>query len=553
MLRKSLLCVTLLGLAAMPAVAQEGKTPPTVTMQIRSFEDLISTVNTVSKTIGKEEFAEQLDDLIKLYAGEKGLEGVDPKRPWGLYVKLGEDLGSVSAVAMLPVSDKKALLDLLENLNFPAKKNEAGLYVVRIPDQFFDIGIRFANKYAYITGLNLDVLAPDKLATPGQVFALGKPGLLQATVRVNQIPKAFKDIAISKLEEGVTEEKGKLAPGATDLQIRLRNQVIDTTFQQAVEFLRNGQEVTMAFDVDAAKKEITTSMTVDATKGSKLAKDIAYVSSMKTAFGSLAKMDGAIHAFARMSLPQDIKKAAIPAIEEAMEIAVEKERNPQKRKAIDMVLKALKPSLTSGELDKGVVIQTHDSGRITAVAAVGMVKGKAVETVLKQFLNNKFVPERDRAKFSLDVAKVGSTNIHRLNVQDTYDDDARRLLGDNPVYFAVNDDALVIAVGEGGMKAIKTALLSKSAPAEPLTINIDVAKAIETFADDPKQKAVARKVFNKTNPGYIKVRITGGKQLSITTRSSLSLLQAGAAYESFQFDVRNNPGPVAPVVTVIRP
>ena len=66
--------------------------------------------------------------------------------------------------------------------------------------------------------------------------------------------------------------------------------------------------------------------------------------------------------------------------------------------------------------------------------------------------------KRKGGGFELDFDKAKGVNIHRLKPGKDYSDDAKKALGENPVYFALRDDAFFLSVGECGLGAIKDAI-----------------------------------------------------------------------------------------------
>src|SRR5438270_3227485 len=141
-------------LAASPVPARAGQNesaPPVAVVRVRSVESVFETARLVARLAGKEEFGQQLMGILQAKAGPNGLEGIDQKRSFGLYVKVGNDLSDVAVVGMVPVSDEKAFLNLLQNVSFPGKRAEDGSYTIEpngplpVPLHF-----RFAHKYAYV-------------------------------------------------------------------------------------------------------------------------------------------------------------------------------------------------------------------------------------------------------------------------------------------------------------------------------------------------------------------------------------------------------------------
>src|SRR5262245_20814914 len=145
-----LVTLLLLGTAA-PRVAAQTK-PPTIVFRVRSLDTVVENVKLLVSLAGREEVANQVEGLIKTKVGAKGLEGVDPTRPFGGYARLGNEITDVFGAVLVPIADEKAFLSLLENLNVPFTKGKDGIYTVQGPG--IDAYFRFANKYLYVTALN---------------------------------------------------------------------------------------------------------------------------------------------------------------------------------------------------------------------------------------------------------------------------------------------------------------------------------------------------------------------------------------------------------------
>src|SRR5436309_2751560 len=128
------LFLTLLGLAVLtgPIRAADATTTPTLVVRIRSLDGLLGDIKYVATLAGRGEEAKQLEGLIQSRMGPKGLEGIDTKRPLGLYGKLDESLLESAAIALVPISDQKAFLGLLEGFNLKAKAEEEGIYSITL-------------------------------------------------------------------------------------------------------------------------------------------------------------------------------------------------------------------------------------------------------------------------------------------------------------------------------------------------------------------------------------------------------------------------------------
>src|ERR1700693_1331328 len=110
-----LLALPLLLLLFVPAVVlgQANMAPPTVVLRVNSIDSLIEHVKFLVGLAGQKDAARQIEGLIKTKIGDKGLEGVDSRRPFGLYGRVGKDIQDVTAAVLLPIADEKAFLNLL--------------------------------------------------------------------------------------------------------------------------------------------------------------------------------------------------------------------------------------------------------------------------------------------------------------------------------------------------------------------------------------------------------------------------------------------------------
>src|SRR5438105_3306578 len=124
------LCVAVLGLVALPSVArpaEEAATPPTLVVRIHSLDRLLHDVKQVISLAGRKDEAQKLDSLLNQRL-PKGFEGVDGKRPLGLYGRVDENLMDSTAVVLIPIADEKAFLGLLESHGIKATKDSEGVY-----------------------------------------------------------------------------------------------------------------------------------------------------------------------------------------------------------------------------------------------------------------------------------------------------------------------------------------------------------------------------------------------------------------------------------------
>src|SRR5260370_22300441 len=91
--------LALLGLlvAALPARAgDKPATAPVAVVRFASIDTVFDNAKFIAKLVGKEEIGRQLEGILKAKTGPKGLEGIDPRRPLGVYPKMGSDLSDAA-------------------------------------------------------------------------------------------------------------------------------------------------------------------------------------------------------------------------------------------------------------------------------------------------------------------------------------------------------------------------------------------------------------------------------------------------------------------------
>jgi hypothetical protein len=506
--------------------SQSPSGPPTVAVRVRSINTVIENAKLLARLFGKEDVGEQVEALIKSRVGPNGLEGVDLNRPFGVYTRIRDDLSEAAVIALVPIADEKAFLGLLENLNFKAEKGKDGLYTVQQELVPFRVGFRFAHHYAYVTAVNLQALAPGRLVAPGLVFPPGQAALVSATVRLDQVPQTAKDLALAKMEEGLERAKEKRERGESEAQHQARIIMLDAFARQMKEIFKDGKELDAQLDINAKGEKLAIEMALDAQPGSVLAADIRKLGQEKSLFPSLLTRGAALNGLTHVILPEEIRKALDPVIDEGLARAVKEEPNEAKREQVAKIIKAVAPSLKAGEFDGALSLRGPSAAkRYTLVLGVKLRQGGALETTLRQLL--KAIPEEDREKIHLDAASADGIKIHRVNAQKTFDKKARAAFGDNPVYVAIRPDALFVALGENGLEAIKQAVTGEPGPAPPFVLEVSVARLAQSFGTREAEKKAAREAFTGTDSGLVRLTVTGGPALRLRLSTALSVLHFG--------------------------
>ena len=266
-------------------------------------------------------------------------------------------------------------------------------------------------------------------------------------------------------------------------------------------------------------------MSLSGKDGSKLATNLKELGETKSIFGGLFSKDAAVSGLMHATLPESIRKALAPLVDESARKELEKEKDPTKREQAEKFFKAVEPAIKAGELDvAGTMRGPNKQGHYTIVAGVKLKSAKNIENILRDVFNQ--LPEKDRAEFKLDAESSGETKIHRVDVKNT-DPEAARLFGSKPVYFAFRSDAVLVGAGADGLTALKDALKVEPKTAPPVLVELSLAHLAQALAKDQKAAPYAAKAAFKDDPdgGKIRVAVEGGTSLKIRMEMKTNVIK----------------------------
>ncbi|HZT82659.1 MAG TPA: hypothetical protein VFA26_20690 [Gemmataceae bacterium] len=544
-MRVRILPVALVCLVALPAVARPAddkkadKKPsqPTVIIRLKSLDGLLADVKYLAALAGRGDEVKNFEGILKARAGgDKALEGFDRKRPLGAYGHPGPQGVDSTVVLMLPVKDEKAALRALDNFNLKAEKEKDGSYSVTPEGAPFSIYFRFANQYVYITPRDPDAIAPGNLLKPEDVLPEGQTGLASVTVRLDQIDPKAKEAAVAQLDLQMAELKDKQTGDLTELQKALSDQIAREVANRIKAVITEGRELTLKADVDRKKGDLHLDLSVDGQPGSKLAGSIKDLGRAKSVFGGLTGKDSAANVLFHYLLPEKVRQSMGPALEEAFKKAQADEKDDKKRELSEKLYKALAPTLKSGDLDLAADVRgPSKDGTYTLVAAAKVRDGEAVEQGIKEVI--KELPEEAKGLVTLNAEKAGSVRIHKIDAEQFYDEDARKMFGKGPIWFAVSNNMAVLAAGEDALKALKDALALEPKAARTLQAEVSLKRLAPLMAKEHKAAPkAAEEAFKAPHDDTIRLTLEGGQSLRLRASMKAAVIKFFHLLEEAQKD-----------------
>jgi len=521
------LLLPVLFLVASAARAGE-KATPAVVVRVQSLDALMKNINLVVKLVGQEEAARQIEGLVKSKVGPKGLEGIDPARPFGAYVRFGKAIDDVQGAILVPMVDPKTFLGLLENMSLEVKKDKDGIYTYKT-NKNIDVYFRFANKYLFITTVNTDSIQDKNLVDPAKALALPGSAMISILARVDQIPNDAKLIALAQLEQAFVAAEQQTPANETKVQAEFRVAVLRDAHKLAANVIREAGDIRLDLDVNDKNKELTFNMSVAGKTGSDLAKAIRSLGDLKSPLAAILNKDNAFQGSVHLTMPDSIRVALGKIFDEAAEKGLQGIDDPAKRKQAESLFKAFSPSIKGGEFQYVAAAVGSNKQHLTVISALKLQEGDKlgalIQSVIKDAAND--LPANERARVQLDFDSVGSVKIHRFHLPSDKTVDALKVVtGDDHVYLAFRSDALFLAIGKDALTTIKAAVgKTDSVTSVPFVFDFDVARMASLMAQTKEQRDLAAKLFSAGQSGRVRLTIDGGSSLSARVQMQLNVLE----------------------------
>lgn len=449
---------------------------PALEVRVRSVNDLLDKAEYLGDIANQAEAARQGAVFVRGLADvNKGIEGVDPARPFGLYGSLTPNVVDSPVVLMVPVADEKAVLDLLTaRLSLDPKKADDGSYQVQVPNVPVPVYFRFAHKTLYVTAQSAKGIEPSRLIEPKDFFAGMDDSVASVRVHLDRIPEDVKKTVLGQFELKVNDAKEQVEPNETSARKKLRLWALDRLTATVQLVLADGKDLSLRLLIDPKSDDLTAEATFSARSGSELAKVFRGLAGQPAKAAALAGAKSPVaSAGMRFSLPEPVRKDLAPVIDALIAEHLEKVKGSE-RQGAKMALDAVAPTLKSGEIDFGLVV-TGEDGRLGLVAALGVAEGAGIEKTVKQFA--PFTPE-DKAKFEFDVRKAGGLTLHKVVAPNP---DLKAAFGTDTVWLGTSDRLLALSIEPDGkaLEAAASPRLAEGAKVRgPLAVEVSVARVM---------------------------------------------------------------------------
>jgi hypothetical protein len=523
--KKILLSFLALGLLAFGVPAAKAKddasdTKPVIVAAFSGYGELKRDLEYLGTLSGNPDMTKGLEQVLMLYTQNQGLAGLDPARPWGASVSITGDGSQFPALAFLPVTDLKQLLDATSALLGEAVEAGDDIYEIKKGASAFFITQK--GKWAYIGQQKsaLDDVPGDPLK---QLRGLDKTYDLAVSIYVQSIPQALRDMAADLIKQGL---EARLQQNADDEQAELQGQIARRQAEAVVKGINEIDQITLGLNIDGKGSRTFVDIAVTAVEGSDSAKQFAAETTEATGsrFASVLRPDAILSLHLNSPVSDDEEGQAeevLKTLGEQLGDAIDDEddlSDDQKEKSKELV----------GKLLEQIEETLEEEGRINAgLAVVGTQKltlalgalvadAKKLEDVVKQFATMA-AEDQDLPKPKWNVEKYKSHRFHALSVPLPDDDDndnaekLKQAFGDPlKVSLAFGEKTFYLGLGEAGVDTLKE-LIDNSAQTpdklSPLTISLALAPLLK-FAAAQTGNPMAAVMAQGLTPGKDRIKIT---------------------------------------------
>ena len=500
--------------AVLPSAALAQKpAEPTIEVRLRSVSDLLDKAEYIGGLVDKDEPIKQVRSLIKSLTTE--VEGIDPKKPFGVYSVLAQDVQSSPVIVMIPIADQERLLAALkERLQIVPEKADGGALKFNAPLVNIEVFLRFSEGYLYL-GRSAKDLDAKSLVSPKEFFAKDDGAVFSVSARFDRMPAEVKTFVLGQFEHQVQEGLKKNDAGKNAAQKKLEALLADAVVGSSKMLAEEGKELSIKAFVDSKTDELSFELALTAKDGSPLAKTFTGLAGRTSVpAGIVASKNTVAQIGTKAGLPADLKKQLAPVIDQVVKDAID---NAGDREAARRVIEPLAATAKAGDLDFAASLIGPDAKGKHAVLAAVMVKdAKDLEKVLKDFA--AAIPA-EAVEISFDAETVGKFALHKVVVKAA-DENFEQIFGTKTVWLAVSDDCIAVSIEPEGT-LLKAGLKAKPVAAPVLIAEVALAKAVPLFEKNLKPdevKALLKDAFAGDSPAgkdTMSVTIDGGKQLTV--------------------------------------
>jgi hypothetical protein len=358
------------------------------------------------------------------------------------------------------------------------------------------------------------------MADPSEIIGI--------TLRPDQVPAAWRKEITDWIENTSRLAQQFTLPFENAKHRALRGELIKFAAAEHLMWIKETAQISHSVKLNRKTNRFTAETKLVAKPSSKLAGRFADVGKGQSLFAALTSKNQAMGGAGHLQLPAEHRKVLGTVVDELLEHA-EKHAKAWHRESDLAIVKALAASVKSGEMDHGFSLRgPTENGFYTFVCGARIKNGGVLDKALRNRV--KELPAKVKKTITLDAEKVGQFNVHRVDLPEKAAKRHEKVFGKNPIYFALRDDALMVATGEKGLAALNEALSAQPQAAPAGQFSLSVARLAAGFGKDRERIArAAREAFGKDqNGGQVTFLVEGGDSIRMRLDVDTSIMKFAA-------------------------
>ena len=417
-----------------------------VTLSIAPLDRLLPDITHVMRTVGVGAQSGIITQAVNGYTS-----GVDRERPIGGFVKLGES-GIPMGVIALPISDLDEFLGGLE-LFGEAEDLGDGLYSMNLgPNTLF---AQHKGDWLFVSTAEdaLEVLPAD---ASGRLSKMSANNDIAFEVNVQNVPDELVDLLTSQMRTGFEQAMEAQSGDMSDDELEASREQGELMMKNLEEAITSTERFVFGLGINPKQKNLTIDFGAQMVEGSRLAKQLGLMKSMKSAIAGYLSDSNMLTAKSMTIVgPEDVKQMeasmdqALTTVEKQIDDQISNPVAAEKVKEyVGRLVRILADSSKEGSVETALSVTTDPS--LNIVAAFTLADGSKVEA-LAQDLANEASSAGAPVTVKLMSGKHQGANLHNVAVPlpDDADDKIRKIVGDNVnIAIATAPKAVYLSVGK---------------------------------------------------------------------------------------------------------
>ncbi|MFO0936938.1 MAG: hypothetical protein U0798_10535 [Gemmataceae bacterium] len=508
---------------------------PVIEVKLQSIDQMLGYAKYVGGVFGQEEEFEQYANAVKAFAGKKGLEGFDTKRPSGLYSGITKDVIDSPVVLLLPVVDEKAVLALLKDKANLKLSKDGEVYETTIPKVPTPVFMKFSDGYLHVTVGNKATL--DRVLDPKTFFAesasITGSTLASVAVHLDRIPADVKKVVLGQVEFQMQKQKDQLKKDEPSAAKRAINgYALDAAPAFLKTVLDDGQSLSVAFNLEPSRDDVSLVVKLTPKPRSALAASMERAGQkVSVTSGRMTGVSPILAATVNIALTDKWKDKLVPVVDDILNEA-DSNVDPAFGEFLKKMLAGVEPTMKSGDIDLALMLSAQSEEGKQQLH--GFIKTKKIIDLVEAYKDFAKILPASIIESKFETAKVNDLSIHSLTFHEN-PEKLEHLFNSKTMYLGVRDDLFSFGFEPEG-KTLKTALAATPGSKSVASFEVAVARFMLMIADNPDKKSRFEKKIKEIygssdtkNADTVKLDITSGDSVTIrltTKGKTLRVFQA---------------------------